>query len=168
MRDLPMSSEERRSFQPDDPEEVRAFRRELDAAERNALRRVDLGFTAVLVSVGIVVLLLAFSLPWVEDANGLEVLQGDSPGPHQALGRLFAGVLIAFGLVTSGLALLTRRWALVWISAFGCGYSMLDGVWAIWSRQTGDGAGPRVGMVLAEFAVAFLFLLWIRFAWSRR
>lgn len=163
-----MSSEERRSFQPDDPDEVRAFRRELDAAEKAALRQVDLGITALLVAVVVMLLLVAFMLPWIGDANGLEVLRGEADGPRKGLPRLFAGVILAFGVLASTAALLTRRWALVWVSAFGCGYCTLDGVWAIWSRQTGEGDGPAAGMILTEVLVAVLAALWMRFAASRR
>jgi hypothetical protein len=70
----------------------------------------------------------------------------------------------------SVLALATRWWALAWVCAVGCGFSVVDGVWAIWSRQigvpTGDaGAGP--GLVVAVLAVLVLAVSWVRIALRR-
>ncbi|MGH3930971.1 MAG: Rv2732c family membrane protein, partial [Pseudonocardiaceae bacterium] len=128
----------------DDPERMDQLRAEIDEVERLALRLVDPGFRAVVIAGAIMVLLLAMLLPWVADASGWEVLRGAADPAEQVglLPRLFAAVALGFGVGLSALALTTRRWGLVWASALGCGYCVLDGVWAIWSRQTTDGAGP--------------------------
>lgn len=154
----------------DDPDRMDEIRAEIDAVERSALRRVDPGHRAVVIAAAIMVLLLATSLPWVGAASGWEVLHGaaDPADRVGVLPRLFAAVALGLGVGLSALALITRRWGLVWASALGCGYCVLDGVWAIWSRQTAAGAGPGVGLVLAVLAVAVLAAQWFRLAVSRR
>ena len=155
----------------DDPDRMDEIRAEIDAVERSALRRVDPGHRAVVIAVAMMVLLLATTLPWVGAASGWEVLYG-AADPADRVGllpRLFAAVALGLGVGLSALALLTRRWGLVWASALGCGYCVLDGVWAIWSRQTAaSGAGPGTGLVLAVLAVAVLAAQWFRLAVSRR
>ncbi|MGH3977413.1 MAG: Rv2732c family membrane protein [Pseudonocardiaceae bacterium] len=154
----------------DGPEDLSALRAEIDAVERSALRRVDPGAHAVVIAAAVLVLLVAIALPWIGADSGWDVLRGttDPAADVGLLPRLFAVVALAFGVVLSALALLTRRWGLVWASALGCGYCVVDGVWAIWSRQTVDGPGPGLGLVLAELAVLLLAAQWFRLAWSRR
>jgi hypothetical protein len=84
------------------------------------------------------------------------------------LPRMFGGVALGLGVGVSVLALVTRRWGLVWASALGCTYCVLDGVWAIWSRQTVHGPGPGIGLILAVLAVAVLAAQWLRLALSRQ
>ena len=146
------------------------LRAEIDAVERSALRRVDPGAHAVVIATAIMILLLATSLPWVGAASGWEVLHGTADPADKVglLPRLFAAVALSLGVGLSALALLTRRWGLVWASALGCSYCVLDGVWAIWSRQTTAGAGPGAGLILAVLAVLVLAAQWFRLAVSRR
>jgi hypothetical protein len=154
----------------DDPDGIAGLRAEIDAVERATLRRVDPGGHAVTISAAITVLLIAITLPWVGDASGWDVLSGIS-NPADRVGvlpRLFGGVALAAGVGLSGLALVTRRWGLVWASALGCAYCVLDGVWAIWSRQTTHGPGPSLGLVLAVLAMAVLAAQWLKLALSRR
>ncbi|MGH3984063.1 MAG: Rv2732c family membrane protein [Pseudonocardiaceae bacterium] len=157
----------------DDPDGIAELRAEIDAVERSALRHVDPGARAAVLAGAIMVLLLAITLPWVGDASGWDVLRGTAnPGDRVGLlPRLFGAVALGFGVVLSALALVTRRWGLVWASALGCTYCALDGVWAIWSRQTvdgPDGPGPGIGMVLAVVAVMVLAVQWLLLALSRR
>lgn len=157
------------STSPDGDREVAALRAEIDDAERAALRRVDPGGTAVVVAAAVLVLLLATSLPWIGSDSGWAVLRGTAD-PANAVGllpRLFAAVALGAGVLLSGLALATRRWSLVWASALGCGYGALDGLWAIWSRQTSVGPGPGWGMVVAALAMVVLAAQWVRLAASR-
>lgn len=150
---------------PEDP----ALRDEIDDVERTALRTVDPGARAVVIAAAVMLLLVATLLPWIGGASGWEVLRGTT-GPALDVGllpRLFAGVALGFGVVLSALALLSLRWGLVWVCALGCAYAVVDGIWAIWSRQTTDGPGPGVGMVLAVLAVLVLASQWLRLAWSR-
>ncbi|MGH3829272.1 MAG: Rv2732c family membrane protein [Pseudonocardiaceae bacterium] len=149
---------------------IAALRAEIDAVERSALRRIDPGIRASVIACAIMVLLLAVTLPWVGDASGWDVLRG-TVNPADRVGllpRLFGGVALGSGVGLSVLALLTRRWGLAWVSALGCTYCTLDGVWAIWSRQTEHGRGPGIGLVLAELAMAVLAAQWVRLALSRR
>lgn len=152
-----------------DAERLAALRDEIDSVERSALRQVDPGTRAITVSVALLVLLIAFVLPWIGPFNGLEVLRGTTDPAAQVgvLPRLFAGVAVGFGVVLSGVTLVVRRWGLVWASALGCGYGALDGMWSIWSRQTVQGDGPGIGMVLAAVAVLVLSATWFRLAISR-
>ena len=83
---------------------------------------------------------------------------------------LFAGTSLAFGLVCSALALATRWFGMAWLSAVGCGFSVVTGVWAIWSRQVGvlaGATGPGLGLVLAVLAVLVLAGTWVRIATRR-
>lgn len=155
----------------DDPDGIAELRAEIDAVERSALRHVDPGARAAVIAGAITMLLLAITLPWVGDASGWDVLRGTA-NPRDQVGflpRLFGAVALGFGVGLSVLALVTRRWGLVWASALGCTYCALDGVWAIWSRQTVDGGpGPGIGMVLAVVAVLVLAVQWLWLALSRR
>lgn len=153
-----------------DPDGMAELRAEIDAVERSALRRVDPGIRAAVIAVAIMVLLLGITLPWVGDANGWDVLRGTA-NPVDRVGllpRLFGSVALGSGVILSVLALVTRRWGLVWISGLGCAYGALDGIWAIWSRQTTLGPGPGIGMVLAVVAVTVLAVQWLLLALSRR
>lgn len=155
----------------DDAERLAALRDEIDAVERSALRVVDPGARAVTVSVALLVLLVAFVLPWIGSDNGLDVLRGTADPAAQVgvLPRLFAGVAVGFGIVLSVATLLVRRWGLVWASALGCGYATLDGVWAIWARQTVEAPapGPGIGLVVATLAALALSATWFRVAVTR-
>lgn len=154
----------------DDPDGIAALRAEIDAVERSALHRVDPGTRAAVISGAIMMLLLAVALPWVGAASGWDVLSG-AANPVDRVGmlpRMFGGVALGMGVGVSVLALVTRRWGLVWASALGCTYCVLDGVWAIWSRQTAHGPGPGIGLVLAVLAVAVLAVQWLRLALSRQ
>jgi hypothetical protein len=157
------------SDQGPDAERMAVLRNEIDAVERAVLRHVDPGTRAVTLSVALLVLLVALVLPWVGPHSGLDVLRGTTDPAAQVgvLPRLFAGVAVGFGVVLSVLTLVVRRWGLVWASAFGCAYGALDGMWSIWSRQTVEGAGPGVGMVLAAVAVLVLAVVWFRLAVTR-
>jgi hypothetical protein len=149
---------------------IGALRAEIDAVERSALRRVDPGVRSAVIAGAIMVLLLAITLPWVGDASGWDVLSGTA-NPIDRVGllpRMFGAAAVGFGIGLSVLALVTRRWGLVWASALGCSYCVLDGVWAIWSRQTVHGPGPGIGLVLAVLAIAMLAVQWLRLALSRQ
>ncbi|MDT7713029.1 MAG: hypothetical protein QOG46_1723 [Pseudonocardiales bacterium] len=153
-----------------DPDGLAGLRAEIDAVERSALRQVDPGGRAVVIAGAIMVLLLAVTLPWVGQASGWDVLSGTA-NPVDRVGllpRMFGGVALVLGVGLSMLALVTRRWGLVWASALGCTYCVLDGVWAIWSRQTVHGAGPGIGLVLAVLALTVLAGQWLRLALSRQ
>ncbi|MGH3673629.1 MAG: Rv2732c family membrane protein [Pseudonocardiaceae bacterium] len=153
-----------------DPDGLAALRAEIDAVERSVLRRIDPGGRAAVIAGAIMVLLLAITLPWVGHANGWDVLSG-SANPLDRVGllpRMFGVAALVLGVGLSVLALTTRRWGLIWASALGCGYCVLDGVWAIWSRQTVHGPGPGIGLVLAVLAMAVLAAQWLRLALSRR
>ena len=116
-------------------------------------------------SVAMLVLIGSLMLPWTGSVRGWEVLAGLAP--LGLLPPLFAGTSLAFGLVCSALALATRWFGLAWLAAVGCGFSVVTGVWAIWSRQVAVPAGatgPGVGLVLAVLAVLVLAVTWVRIA----
>ena len=78
----------------------------------------------------------------------------------------FCDIATLFGI----LALLTHRWALAWACAVGCGFSIVAGVWAIWSRQVTvlhGGEGPGFGLVLAVLGAVVLTYSWVRIALRR-
>lgn len=155
------------------PEELSQLDSELAGAQRRAERRFDPGASAIVIACAILVLMVAAFLPWGESAVGWRVLTGaDWIGP---LPRVFATTAIVFGVFVSAAALIVRRWGLAWLAAIGCGFSILDGMGAIWSRLTvrADGigvapsSGPGIGLVLAWLAIIVLTGAWVRLAWSR-
>jgi hypothetical protein len=136
-------------------------------SEPSGLPRLDLGPAAVAVAVGVLALLMAYVLPWSGPTNGWSVLSG-----HGSLGKLpqlFTITSLLFGVLGSAAALMTRRWPIAWACALGGGFSVVNGVWAVWSRQTvpGGSAGPGAGMLIAVLAMVFLTIMWVRLAWSR-
>ena len=75
-----------------------------------------------------------------------------------------------FGVLGSAVALAGRRWAAAWTCAVGCGFSVVSGVWAIWSRQVNvphGGTGPGIGLVLAVIAMVVLTGSWVKIAGRR-
>jgi hypothetical protein len=149
-------------------DDMARFEAELAGVERRAERRIDPGASALVVTVAVLVLLGSLVLPWTGDVAGWEVLAGtESLG---LLPRLFAFTALGFGVVGSALALATRWWALAWVAAVGCGFSVVDGVWAIWSRQIAvphGGTAAGVGLVVAVLAVLVLAVAWVRIALRR-
>jgi hypothetical protein len=56
------------------------------------------------------------------------------------------------------------------VCAVGSGFSVVNGVWAIWSRQVNvphGGSGPGIGLVLAVLAMVALTACWVRIAGRR-
>jgi hypothetical protein len=155
--------------EPEVPEELAALDAELRRAQRRAEHRIDPGAApALVVSVAMLVLIGALMLPWTGPVQGWEVLAGIAP--LGLLPPLFAGTSLGFGLVCSALALSTRWFGLAWLSAVGCGFSVVTGVWAIWSRQVAvpqGGTGAGIGLVLAVLAVLVLAASWVRIATHR-
>jgi hypothetical protein len=163
--------------EPGSPDErdLAGLRNEIDRVERDAelraARTVELGGRAVLISVAVFVLIVGLILPWVDDATGLEVLlgtgSGDAVGKASIVPRLFAATSMGFGVLASALALTTRRWALTWVCALGGWFASVDGVLAIWSRQSSEDADLGIGLVLAWVATVVIAVAWFRVAWSR-
>jgi hypothetical protein len=150
------------------PDELAALDAELGGAIRRAERHVDPGAAAMVVAVAMLVLVVGLVLPWTGAVLGWEVLAGlASLG---LLPPLFAFTSLGFGLVCSALALATRWWGLAWLSAVGCGISVVTGLWAIWSRQVAvnaGGTGPGIGLVLAVLGILVLAGTWARIAGRR-
>jgi hypothetical protein len=70
----------------------------------------------------------------------------------------------------SAVALAGRRWAVAFGCAAGCGFSVINGVWAVWSRQVGvlhGASGPGVGLAVALVTMAVLAGCWVRIAVRR-
>lgn len=80
--------------------------------------------------------------------------------------RLFAVTALLFGVLASALTLATRCWVFVWAGAFGGWFASVDGVLAIWSRQS-SGGDLGIGVVIAVVAVIVLAADWLRTAWWR-
>ncbi len=149
-------------------DDMAAYEAELAGVQRRVERRIDPGAGALVVALGVLVVLGSLMLPWTGDVAGWQVLSGtESLG---LLPRLFAFTALGFGVLGSTLALATRWWGLAWMAAVGCGFSVVAGVWAIWSRQIavpegGTAAGP--GLVVAVVAVLVLAVAWVRIALRR-
>lgn len=155
----------------DVPEELVRLDRELAGVERRVERRIEPGATAMVVSVAMLTLVLSLVLPWTASVLGWQILAGTTGvSSLGVLPRLFTFTALGFGLVGSALALATRRWGLAWLCAVGCGFSVVNGMWAIWSRQTAvfeGGSGPAPGLVLAVVSVLVLAGSWARIAIRR-
>ncbi|RCW44019.1 hypothetical protein DFQ14_105164 [Halopolyspora algeriensis] len=144
-------------------------RAQLSRAERDLGRRIDPGRRALVITGVMLVLVLCSLLPWIGGATGWQVLVG-SADPALNVGllpRLFAINSGIAGVLISTLALTTRRWALSFVAALACGVVALEGLIAIWARQTVPQAGPSVGLVLAAICMFVLVGQWLRIAWSR-
>lgn len=160
----------RREGAEDEPPELAGLREEIDEVERRTVRTVELGARAVTIAVAVFVLIIGQILPWMGGANGLEVLLGETTGRASVVPRLFAATSVAFGILASALALITRRWALTWVCALGGWLASVIGILAIWSRQSSAGQGasaPGIGLIIAEVAMVAIAVQWFRFAWSR-
>ncbi|MGE3286719.1 MAG: hypothetical protein AB7J32_11550 [Pseudonocardia sp.] len=149
-------------------DDLTAFEAEVADVERTVQRRVEPGAAAAGVVVGILMLLASLMLPWTGTTRGGEILLGFAD--LGVLPPFFARVVVGFGVLGSVLALLTHRWALAWACAVGCGFSIVAGVWAIWSRQVTvlhGGEGPGFGLVLAVLGAVVLTYSWVRIALRR-
>ncbi|MBN9099433.1 MULTISPECIES: hypothetical protein [unclassified Pseudonocardia] len=152
----------------DVPEELTKLDRELRGVTRRVEQRIDPGTTALTVSIAMFVLIGSLFLPWTGSALGWQVLSGVEV--FGLLPRLFSFTSLGFGLVVSALALATRWWGLAWLAAAGCGISIITGIWAIWSRQTGvlsGGTGPGIGLILTVLTMIVLVGCWVRIAFRR-
>jgi hypothetical protein len=145
----------------DDP-----LRDEIDEVGRRASRTVELGGRAVVIAVAVFVLIVGLVLPWMNGASGLEVLTGVESGKASMVPRLFAVTAVLFGVLTSAATLITRRWVLAWAGAAGGWFASVDGLLAIWSRQSSDNA-PGIGMIIAVAAMVVIAVQWFRTAASR-
>ena len=150
------------------PDDIAALEAELAEAERRVVRRVDPGATALPVAIAVLVLLGSLMLPWTGGVAGWEILAGVAN--LGLLPRLFTCTAVLFGVLGSAVALAGRYWAAAWTCAVGCGFSVVNGVWAIWSRQVDvphGGTGPGVGLVLAVVAMVVLAGSWVKIAGRR-
>jgi hypothetical protein len=147
--------------EPDDQ-----LRDEIDEVGRRAARTVELGSRALVISVAVFVLLVGLILPWMNGSSGLEVLIGQETGKASMVPRLFAATAVLFGVLASALTLTTRRWVFAWVGAAGGWFASVDGLLAIWSRQS-SGTAPGIGMIIAVVAMVAIAIQWFRIAASR-
>jgi hypothetical protein len=150
------------------PDDLAALEAELAEAERHVVQRVDPGAAALPVAVAVLVVLGALMLPWTGGVPGWQVLAGVAN--VGVLPRLFTFTSIGFGVLGSAVALATRLWAAAFVCAIGCGFAVVNGVWAIWSRQVNvphGGSGPGIGLVVAVLAMVVLAACWVRVAGRR-
>lgn len=148
------------------------FKGDIEDVERRMAREIDPGARAVVVAGLVFVLLLTFLLPHTGGAKGLDALIGGDAAVREGVAlpsRVFAWLVLVFGIGFSMLALLTRRWGLAWVAAAGSAVACPVGMLAIWSRQTAAEPypGPGWGLVVAWLAVILLTFHWIRVVWSR-
>jgi uncharacterized membrane protein len=156
----------------DESAEIQRLRSEIDEVERHTVRTVDLGPRAMTIAIAVFILIIGHVLPWMSGANGLDVLMGhhDAVGKASMVPRLFAATSAGIGILGSALALITRRWAFAWACALGGWFASVDGILAIWSRQSSAGptaSAPGIGLIIAELAMIFIAAQWLRTAWSR-
>jgi hypothetical protein len=150
------------------PDDLGSIEAELAEAQRRVLRRVDPGVAALPIAVAVLLVIVSLMLPWTGGVPGWQVLAGTAN--FGALPRLFTLTCVGFGVLGSAVALATRQWAAAFVCAVGSGFSVVNGVWAIWSRQVNvphGGTGPGVGLVLALVAMVVLTGGWVRTAGRR-
>ena len=159
---------------PHDHHATGDVRAELEAAERKVASDIDPGARAMFVAIAVLILLATFSLPHAGSANGWEVLSFAPDATTEEIGlpsRLFVGFAVVFAGLGSILALVTRKWALAWVSLAGSAVTIVFGMLAIWSRQTlpveSSAAGPGFGLVIGWFAVMVIVFHWARVVWAR-
>ena len=142
------------------------LREEIEEVGRRASRTVELGGRAVVIAVAVFVLLVGLILPWMNGSSGLEVLVGAETGKASMVPRLFALTSVLFGVLTSVLTLTTRRWVFAWAGAAGGWFASVDGLLAIWSRQS-LGSAPGIGLIISVVAIVVIAIQWFRTAASR-
>ncbi|HUQ61043.1 hypothetical protein [Lentzea sp.] len=153
-----------------DPKDADDFlRREIDAVEQQAARRIDPGTGALTISIAVLALLVSLVLPWIGEETGLDVVLGESTS---FLPRVFAFLALGIGVLGSGVTLAVRRWGLAWVCALGLFAGSVTGVLSIWTQQTTTsnktiGPGPGIGLIIAVLAVVVLLAKWVKIAASR-
>ncbi|WP_307868655.1 Rv2732c family membrane protein [Umezawaea beigongshangensis] len=156
-----------------EPEDVAGLRAEIDQVGRSAARRVDPGPGALVIAITVLVIMVAFVLPWVGAARGYDVLLGQVPTGVDVglLPRVFAWTAVGVGVLLTALTLVLQRWVLAWTCTLGCFAGSVAGVLSIWSTQTTTshlpGPGPGAGLVLAVVGVVVLLVRWVKLAASR-
>ncbi|MFL6119869.1 hypothetical protein [Actinophytocola sp.] len=142
------------------------LRQEIEEVGRRASRTIDLGGRALVIAIAVFVLLVGLILPWMNGSSGLEVLIGHETGKASMVPRLFSLTSVLFGVLASALTLVTRRWVFAWVGAAGGWFASVDGILAIWSRQS-SGNSPGVGLIIAVVAMVAIAIQWLRTAASR-
>ncbi|SES28176.1 hypothetical protein SAMN04488000_120111 [Lentzea albida] len=145
------------------------LRKEVDAVERQAAKRIDPGTGALTISIAVLAILVSLILPWVGEHSGLQVVLGES---ELFLPTLFSYLALAVGVAGSGITLAVRRWVLTWVCSLGLFAGSIIGVLSIWTQQTTTsnktiGPGPGIGLVIAVIAVVVLLVKWVKIAASR-
>jgi hypothetical protein len=158
--------------QPGNNADFDAFKKDIDAAERRIAGEIEPGARALVVAILVFVLLASFALPHAGHARGFDALIGGPAAAGAAIGlpsRVFSWLALVFSVGFSMLALLTRRWALAWIALAGSAVASVEGMFAVWSRQTaGLGhPGPGIGLIIGWIAVILLTFHWARVVWTR-
>lgn len=154
----------------DQPDELAALRAELDEVEHRVATHAEPGRWVMTIAVAAFALLVAVALPWVGDNSGWEVLLGQLDDETNRVGllpRLFAASSLLFGVLLGAVTVFVRRWELVWLCSFGCAFSVVHAIWAVWSRQTSGDSGPGPGLVLATLSIIVLAATWVWLAFSR-
>ncbi|GLY54276.1 hypothetical protein [Lentzea sp. NBRC 102530] len=145
------------------------MRKEIDAVEHQAAKRIDPGTGALTISIAVLAILVSLILPWVGEHTGLAVLLGES---DLFLPRLFSFLALGVGVAGSGITLAVRRWGLAWVCSLGLFAGSIIGVLSIWTQQTTTsnktiGPGPGAGLIIAAIATIVLLVKWLKIAASR-
>ncbi|MDG3009948.1 hypothetical protein G4X40_07285 [Rhodococcus sp. D2-41] len=161
---------------------LREYRDELKAIERRVAAEIVPGRRGLVIAGLIGAVVVAMLLPYPHAGSGWAVFGQDLHprfGPGVVFPAVFAHFVLVFGILASGLALLTRRWAFAWIAMYGTALGTVIGFLALWSRQTptggrpprGTGTGavtePVWGLSVLVVAMLVMAVLWVGLVWSR-
>ncbi|WP_192814870.1 hypothetical protein [Tsukamurella sp. 1534] len=163
------------SNDPRGPEELDDLRSEVESAERKLAGEFQVGPRILVAAVAVLVVIGSLALPHTGTLTGLEILLGDQHADGGSLvivSKVFVWLELLFGVLASGAALLTRRWAVSVIAGAGSGVAVVFGLLSVWSRQTpglhGEPpTGVGAGLLLGWAAMIVLAVVWIKTIWAR-
>lgn len=179
-----MNVSEKRPRRDDDPvpggakgaaDGLSGLRAQMESAERKVAGEFEPSGSLVVGSIAMCAVMVALLLPHTGNVSGLDILFGDDRADGAAVvitSKIFVWLSLVFGVVLSGIALLSRRWIIAVIAGGGCAVGVVFGVLSVWSRNTtglhGEPpSGVGVGLLLGGFALTVLAVVWLRTIWSR-
>ncbi|RJQ78624.1 hypothetical protein D5S17_12485 [Pseudonocardiaceae bacterium YIM PH 21723] len=147
------------------------MRAQIEQVGQDVKRQIDPGHRAMIIAVAVMALLASQILPWAVGHTGFDLLTKPMPAAEKIsiIVKIFDGMALVIGVLASALAIITRRWALAWVCAFGGALTLVFGVLSIWTRQTVLNAphGVQAGLIVAVLSVLVLVVQWFKIVTAR-